>query len=105
MKKLFSFITFLLMIQMAASQDSWTVKLNNKLLLSTSKEDEQSNAKKISRIEWRKSGFLEINYKEAEKSAFYHSFLFNDENDNQLLTKDSVVHARIAMATLRKLFA
>jgi hypothetical protein len=104
MKKIFSFIAFLLMIHFVQSQDSWTVKLNNKLLLNSSKEDEQSNIKKISRIEWRKSGNLEITYKEAEKSAFYHSFLLFDENDNQIMTRDSVLHAKIAITSLRKLF-
>ena len=93
------------MIQFTEAQDSWTIKLNNKLLLNSSKEDEQSNTKKVSRIEWRKSGYLEITYKEAEKSAFYHSFLLYDENDNQLWTRDSVLHIKIAINSLRKLFA
>jgi len=105
MKKFFSFILFLLIAQFGRSQDSWTVKLNNKLLLNAAKEDTQSNTKKISRIEWRKSGNLEITYKEAEKSAFYHSFLLYDENDNQLLARDSVTHVKIAINSLRKLFA
>ncbi len=91
---------------MTEAQDSWTIKLNNKVLLTASKEDTLANTKKIKALEWRKTGYLEVFYKEAEPATiFYHSFLFNDENDNQLLTKDSTTHAKIAIATLRKLFA
>ena len=93
------------MIQITEAQDSWTVKLNNKLLLTASKEDTVANTKKISRLEWRKSGYLEISYKESEPGIWNRSFLFNDENDNQLLNKDSVTYTKIANTTLRKLFA
>jgi len=106
MKQVFSFIVVLLMIQFTNAQDSWTVKLSNKILLAASKEDTIANTKKIKALEWRKSGFLEVIYKEAvPNSVFYHSFLFNDEKDNQLLIKDSTTHAKVSIATLRKLFA
>ena len=94
------------MIQVTQAQDSWTVKLNNKLLLTASKEDTAANTKKINPLEWRKAGFLEVSYKEAEPNSIWkHSFLFNDEKDNQLLIKDSVTYIKIAVSTLRKLFA
>ena len=93
------------MIQIMEAQDSWTVKLNNKLLLTATKEDTLANTKKVSQLEWRKSGYLEVIYKEAEPGPWMRSFLFYDENDNQLLNKDSVTYTKIANATLRKLFA
>lgn len=94
------------MIQFAEAQDSWTIKLNNKILLTASKEDSFANTKKIKPIEWRKTGYLEVIYKEAEPNSIWnYSFLFNDEKDNQLLVKDSTKHAKVSIATLRKLFA
>ena len=106
MKKLFSFLITILIIQMTQAQDSWTIKLNGKILLSTSKEDTLANAKKIKAIEWRKNGFLEVSYKEADPNSIWnYSFLFYDEKDNQLLVKDSVTHTKVSVATLRKLFA
>ena len=94
------------MIQLANAQDSWTIKLNNKVLLSTSKEDTLANTKKINQLEWRKTGFLEIIYKEADPNSIWnYSFLFYDEKDNQLLVKDSTKHTKVSIAMLRKLFA
>lgn len=91
---------------MAEAQDSWTIKLNNKVLLTASKEDTPANTKKIKAIDWRKSGFLEVNYKEADPNSIWRwSFLFYDEKDNQLLVKDSVTHTKISTVTLRKIFA
>ena len=66
---------------------------------------QEQESKKISQLEWRKSGYLEVRYKEAEPDIFKRSFLFYDENDNQLLNKDSVTYTKIANTTLRKLFA
>ena len=105
MKKIFSLVILALMTQFTEAQDSWTVKLNNKLLLTASKEDTVANTKKISQLEWSKSGYLEVRYKEAEASFWNYSFLFNDETDNQLLTKDNVTHTKVPVTTLRKLFA
>jgi len=91
---------------MVEAQDSWTIKLNNKVLLTASKEDTLANTKKIKALEWRKTGYLEVSYKEAEpNSIWYYSFLFNDEKDNQLLVKNSVTHTKVSIASLRKLFA
>lgn len=86
-------------------QDSWKVKLNNKLLLATSKEDEKANIKKIKSTEWKKSGYLEIHFKEAYPNTWKRSFLFFDEQDEQLLAKDNVISVKLTIASLRKLFA
>jgi hypothetical protein len=103
------FITTLLITTLLSSaqdpQDSWKIKLNNKLLLATSREDEKMNTRKIKSSEWKKNGWLEITYKEADPGSWKRYFLFNDEEDNQLLTKDSVTHTKITIASLRKLFA
>jgi hypothetical protein len=108
MNKLLFIITLLFTSFLSSAQDaqdSWKVKLNNKLLLATSREDERANRKTVKSSEWKKSGWLEIRYKEADPGFWKRYFLFNDEEDHQLLTKDSVTHAKIAIASLRKLFA
>jgi hypothetical protein len=88
-----------------AQNNSWKIKLNTKTILSTSKEDENANTKKIKSTDWKKNGKLEIIFTEAEPGVWWRSFLFFDENDNQLLAKDSTTHAIVSMAYLRKLFA
>lgn len=88
-----------------AQEGKWKIKINGKTLLYTSIEDEKNNTKKISSSDWRKPGYLEIIYTEADPSFWRRSFLFNDEKDNQLLSKDSTTKAKIPFSTLRKLFA
>lgn len=89
----------------AQRKDSWKIKLNNKLLLATSKEDEKVNSKKVTSAEWKKNGNLEISFKESTPDVWRRSFLLYDEQDNQLLTKDSVTFSKTPLAILRKLFA
>lgn len=95
----------LLGLEGSAQSGSWKIKLNNKVLLSTNTESENKNARYIKRSDWLKNGFLEINFKETETGVWKRSFLFVDEADNQLLSKDSVTHAKIKITTLRKIFA
>ena len=86
-------------------QDSWKIKLNNKVLLSTSEENETKNVKNFPATEWKKNGYLEITFKDAYPNTWKRSFLFNDEKDEQLLAKDSVTSVKLTIASLRKLFA
>jgi len=88
------------------SQNSWKVRLNNKTLLSAKEESETANLKKITAAEWKKNGNLELTYTEkAEPGMWKRSFLFYDEKDNQLLSKENTMHAKIPVSTLRKLFS
>ena len=107
MKYFFSIVSLIALSQFANAQDedSWTIKLNNQTLLTTSKEDVATNTKRVKKFDWRKNGTLEVVFKEHEKSVWIRSFLFCDENDNQLLAKDSVSHTKISVGTLRSLFA
>lgn len=86
------------------AQDSWKITLNNKTILSTSNPDETLNTKKIKSTDWKKNGFLEISYIETPASQWLHSIQLDDETGNLLLSKDSV-HAKIPVATIRKLMA
>jgi len=88
----------------APKKDSWKIKLNNKVLLATSRENEKANTKKITSAELKKNGYLEISFKESIPNTWKRSFLFFDKKDNQLLAIDSVTYTKIQMATLRKLF-
>jgi hypothetical protein len=86
-------------------EDSWKIKLNNKLLLATSKEDEKANSKKITSAEWRMNGYLEISYTESDPAMWKRSFLFYDEQDNQLISKEGVTYFKTSIANLHKAFA
>ena len=108
MKKIFLITTLIFVAMVTQAQeprDSWKIKFNSKLLLSTSEENETQNVKKIPATEWKKNGYLEINFKEAYPNTWKRSFLFFDETDEQILAKDSVRSVKLAVASLRKLYA
>ena len=91
---------------MIQAQDSWTIRWNNKTILSANKEDEAANTRTIKLSDWKRNGNLEIIYKEAEPDTLlWHSFLLFDENDHQLISKEKTLAAKIPIAQLRKLFA
>ena len=108
MKKLLLFLNFsLITMSLFAQTDSWKIKWNKKIILETSKEDETANTQKINLADRGKACFLEISYKEADPKsvkALRRSFLLFDENDKQLLKKDSTRSATISAAELKKLF-
>jgi hypothetical protein len=105
MKKTFFFICFLIAILSANAQsDSWEIKLNGKLILSADREDKIAKLKNIKVTEWKKSGFFEIIVKEAFPEKWIRSFQFQDEQETELLRKDSVSSFKIPGVTLYKLF-
>lgn len=84
----------------------WKIKLNSKTLVSTSNEDEKVNTKKISSIEWKKNGLLELSFEPTNDNGFWiYSFQFDDEKGNQLFNADSTTKVTMPLAKLRKLFA
>lgn len=83
---------------------SWTIKLNNKEIVSTSKEDTQANCKKLKSSIWGKTANLEINFKEDEPDAWVRSFLFYDEDDNEIFRADSTTKFTISLQKLRTLY-
>ncbi len=104
MKGIVSVLCILLAAPLARSQDSWRVLLNNKLVLTSHVSDETVNRKAIRCSEWKKNGYLEVNYREEKPSNWIHSLRFTDEGGNVILTKDSVTTLKILTATLRKKF-
>lgn len=106
MKRIFLITSLLLAVTYSGAQSgSWKVKVNNKPVLTTSKEDTLANKKTINRTEWKKTGNLEIIFTENEKDTWMRSFLFYDRADNELLRKDSNTHIIISLKELKKLFA
>lgn len=105
MKKFFILITLLFLAAGLSAQDSWRLVLHKKLLLTGKGENEEKNVRLIRSADWKKSGYLEVSYKEEHPSSWHHSIRFADEQDNELLVKDSVISARVPTASLRKIFA
>ena len=104
MKKLLSIFTFLLLAGSAFAQDSWNLLLHRKVLLTGKKVDEEKNVKLIRASDWKKSGYLEIYFKEDPPSQWTHSIRLADENDAEYWVKDNTLSAKISTATLRKKF-
>ena len=106
MKKII-FLTCILFttLLLPAQKGNWIIKMNNKIILSTRQEDAKKNIKKIKSADWKKSGKLEILFTEDEKNTWMRSFQFVDEQDNDILRKDSTLHATLSLVELRRLFA
>jgi len=85
MKLLFAFL--LSLTGAMAKQDSWKVCLDKKVLLQTSKEDEQVNVSTVTAAELKKSKKLEIYYKQvAPDKAWERTLSIYDTNDQELQT-------------------
>ena len=87
-----------------AQMGSWTIKLNNKEIVSTSTEDKQANCKKLKSSMWEETANLEINFREDEPDAWVRSFLFYDEDDNEIYRADSTTNLSISLEKLRTLY-
>ncbi len=90
---------------LANAQNSWKVVLHKKILLTSTVVSEEKNVKSIKSSDWKKAGYLEVEFKEAPPSGWLHSLRFMDEKGNEMLVRDSVTSAKISTVTLRKLFA
>jgi hypothetical protein len=105
MKKILLITALLVGTIFVQAQTGWKIKVNSKLLLSASKEDEEKNTKKINAAEWKKNGSLEIVYSESDPKKYKRSILFVDENDNELIRKDNTNHAKISISALKNKFS
>ncbi len=94
------------MAMISAAQDSWKIKLNGKILLSSNAENETKNTKKIKKTGLNNTGSLDIVYKDVDPvSGWKRSLLFFDENDNELIRKDSIKGTtKITTRSLKLLF-
>ena len=90
---------------LANAQNSWKVVLHKKILLTSTVVSEEKNVKSIKSSDWKKSGYLEVEFKENPPSEWLHSLRFMDEKGNELLVKEGVTSAKISTTVLRKLFA
>jgi hypothetical protein len=105
MKSFTLLFIFMISALFAGAQDSWRITINKISVIASSKSNESENTKKIKSTEWNnKTGYLEVNYKEATPSAWLHSLQFADSLGNPILVKDSTLTAKIPLAALRKLF-
>jgi hypothetical protein len=103
----------LMLLSMAAvsqteeKADTWTIKLNNKTILSTSNEDETANTKKLRvRDLTSAKSSMDISYTQGRvRTGFHRSINFYDENDKQLLTKKIKSNIRLNNKELKKLAA
>lgn len=86
-----------------SAQDSWRIKLNNKTVLHSSREDVETNTEKIKASAWRKNGYLQILYKDPDAAKdSYRTIIISDETDNELVRQDSVNSLKIPIRTLKK---
>lgn len=105
MKKIFTFILFTLIAKQMIAQESWQIVLHKKILLSGTEVSEEKNVKVIKSTDWKKNGFLEVNYKQTPPGTWLHSIQFMDATGNPLLIRDSVTYTKVNTSSLRKIFA
>lgn len=95
---------FISNIHIHAQMGIWTINLNGKKITTTSTEDEKVNCKYLKSSFWKKNGNLEIIFTENEADTWIRSFLFYDEDDNELKRVDSTTHTIIPVNELKLLF-
>jgi len=110
MKNLFFILSFIGISMLSESQanqsDSWKIKWNKKTIMETDKENKDDNIRKVKLADLKDNCFLKVSYKEnPPKNDWKRDFLFFDENDNQMLRKDSTTSIKIPGTELKKLFA
>ena len=86
-----------------AQSGSWKIRINGKVVLSTSVENEDKNVRSISSSDWNSQGKLEISFKDNEPNGWKRTFHFYDENDNEIQVMDSVNFYSIKLTDLHKL--
>lgn len=113
MKKLFLLLSLIWIYLFSQAQpqtmqaESWKIKWNKKTILETGKDNETINTKKFKKADLNKNYFLEIAYKEDDakkEKEWIRSFLLFDENDVELLRRDSTRKTKISAVELKKLF-
>ena len=105
MNRIFIMTALILTTGFMHAQHSWTIVLHKKLLFAGKEVSEEKNIKPVRSTDWKKNGYLEVSFKEAQPSTWLHSIRFTDEQGNELLVKDSVTFAKVSTSSLRKLFA
>jgi len=102
MKKCLGLIIMLAFTVMTQAQTQWKILLNNQLILSAESESEVKNKVKISASAWQSSANLEINFQGSPKPAWLHSIHITDMEGVDKFIKDSTMHTRVSVATLKK---
>jgi hypothetical protein len=106
MKPIFLIVSLCFIAMFSNAQDSWKIKLNSKVVLLATAEDETTNTKKIKRTELDGNGSLDVLYKSSRPATeWIQSLMFYGETDNEAFRKDSVSGTtQIKLATLKELF-
>lgn len=105
MKKLFLFAIIMFTAVTISAQESWKIVLHKKILLSATEVSEEKNIRLLKSSDWKKNGFLEVEYTGGESRLYKYALHFTDETGNEKLVKDTTRTAKISTQSLRKLFA
>lgn len=89
----------------AFAQDSWTIKINNKIIFTANRENETANVKKLKASGLDKKGCLEVIYHDKNQEPdWIRSFILTDEDGNDIIRKDSTTALKIDLKTVKKEF-
>jgi hypothetical protein len=105
MKRIYIFLLMLLPVSFAQAQNSWNIVLHKKVLLKGTGIDEEKNVKLVRSSDWKKSGYLEVHFKEENPSPWKHTIRFTDELGVELMAKENVLSTKISTSSLRSAFA
>ncbi len=96
-------VLFLCLSLTASSQESWKIRVNDKLILTSAREDE---AKNVRAVKSARPNSLAINLTDKKaKKGWTRSIIIVDENDQELFRKDKVTTLRLNSTQLRKLLS
>ncbi len=105
MKRIAGILLLMISAGMIQAQNSWKVVLHNKVVLTASTVSEEKNVRLVKSTDWKKNGYLEVEFKEEPASGWQHTIQFLDEKDLERWSRDSVTSVKISTSILRKLYA
>ncbi len=90
MKTLTIFLISIAVSLAIKAQQSWTISLNDKIVLKSNEPYEDANQVKIKSKDWNKNGWFRIDLTEDAQNGWPHKLQITDGNSVVLYEKDSV---------------
>ncbi|HUR66937.1 MAG TPA: hypothetical protein VMZ03_11375 [Chitinophagaceae bacterium] len=105
MKRPLILLLLLFAVGFVEAQYNWNIVLQKKILLKGNEVNEEKNVRVVKSSDWKKSGYLEVYFREEHPSRWKHTIRFTDELGTEMMIKENVFSTKISTTSLRKTFA